>query len=112
VRLPALPPQATRNKQPPTSRNAKQQLSSLLRFGAANTTVPSSMAGSTNHIAYLRIGMTTKLGRREEAAWPAVVMVNVVLTVLVFGVGEGGLKLQPARFGSPRHENFTGSSQN
>jgi len=37
-----------------------------------------------------------------------VVIVSVVVTVLEFGVTEAGLKVQPARAGSPLHEKLIG----
>ena len=68
--------------------------------------MPSSMAGSTSHIAYS--GDRRPYGDARDAVCAVVVMVRVLVAVLEFGVTEAGLKVQPASAGSPLQEKLIG----
>jgi hypothetical protein len=104
--LPLL--QATCNKQPLTSRNTRQKLSSFLRLGAAIPTAPSSIAGSTSQIAYSGPERRPNGGGAKAAVWAVVAIFSVVVTVLVSGVTVAGLNVQFASAGNPVQEKLIG----
>ena len=97
------PPQATCNRQAPTTSRTRQQLRSFLRLPVAR---PTSIAGSDNQVAYRGRGVERRplgvaAGSPSDAVWAVVVIVSVVVAAAESGVTVGGLNEQLAMAGNP-----------